>query len=48
MGEFTFTQYDELGEDKKYFGIIFHVLVVTMNMVLMLNLIIAIMSDTYA
>lgn len=48
MGEWDFSFYDELGEGKKYFGIIFHIIVITTNMILMLNLIIAIMSDTYA
>jgi hypothetical protein len=48
MGEWTYEIYDPLGDQMKYFGIMFHIVVVIANMILMLNLIIAIMSDTYA
>jgi hypothetical protein len=47
MGEWDFEIYTILGPEKKYFGIMFHITVITVNMILMLNLIIAIMSDTY-
>ena len=48
LGDFDFDMYDELGEGKKYFGIVFHILVISINMLLLLNLVIAIMSDTYS
>ena len=47
MGELDLTIYDELGPGKKYYGIVFHIVVIIVNLVLLLNLIIAIMSDTY-
>ena len=34
--------------EKKYFGIIFHTIVICINMLLLLNLVIAIMADTWA
>ena len=33
--------------EKKYFGIIFHTIVICINMLLLLNLVIAIMADTW-
>ena len=48
MGVFDFTIYNEMGETKKYYGIAFHGVVLLANMLLMLNLVIAIMSDTYS
>ena len=48
MGNFDFTIYDEsASEEKKWQGIIFHIIVTIVNMLLMLNLVIAIMTDTY-
>ena len=48
LGNFEFTMYDDAGSvSKKWFGIIFHITVVTVNMILLLNLVIAIMTDTY-
>ena len=48
LGDWDFDMYDELGSSKKYFGIAFHLLVISINMLLLLNLVIAIMSDTYS
>ena len=48
LGNFDIYQYDVLEGWKKYFGIGMHVTVLFSNMILMLNLLIAIMSDTYA
>ena len=48
MGNFDFEVYDEMGPGKKYYGIAFHIVVILCNLLLMLNLVIAIMSDTYA
>jgi len=47
FGSFDFTQYDAL-EGKKYYGIFFHSLCIIANMLVLLNLVIAIMSDTYS
>ena len=48
MGEFDLEMYEEMGPTKKYYGIVFHVIVILCNLLLMLNLVIAIMSDTYS
>merc|ERR1712176_578913 len=49
LGTWDMTIYDKAGSDnKKWFGILFHVAVLIINMVLMLNLVIAILSDTYS
>ena len=48
FGSFDLSIYDDLGGGKKYFGQIFHLLVIIVNLLLMLNLVIAIMSDTYS
>ena len=48
MGVFDFNIYNDMGETKKYYGIAFHGVVLLANMLLMLNLVIAIMSDTYS
>lgn len=48
MGEFDLEMYEEMGPTKKYYGIAFHVIVILCNLLLMLNLVIAIMSDTYS
>ena len=48
MGDFDLGMYDEMGPTKKYYGIAFHVIVILCNLLLMLNLVIAIMSDTYS
>ena len=47
FGQWDFDQYDALG-DFKFFGVYFHIAAITVNMILMLNLIIAMMSDSYA
>ena len=47
LGEYDLTIYDELGDDKKFIGIGFHVMFLACNLLLLLNLIIAIMADTY-
>ena len=48
LGDWDFSMYEELGPSKKYFGIVFHILVICINMLLLLNLVIAIMADTYS
>ena len=48
FGNWNLSIYDELSGGKKYFGIIFHLVAIVINLLLLLNLIIAIMSDTYA
>ena len=48
LGEFDLEQYDNYSGFKQYFGLIMHVLVLFINMILIINLLIAIMSDTYA
>ena len=49
LGNFDFTIYDELGigTNKYYFGMTFHTVVVLMQLLIIVNLLIAIMSDTY-
>ena len=47
MGNWNFRIYDDL-EDKKYYGIFFHVIIILVNTLLLLNFVIAIMTDTYA
>ena len=48
LGDFDLEQYDEMEGWKKYFGIGLHVMVLFSFMILLINLLIAIMSDTYA
>ena len=48
MGEWDFSIYDELGPTKRYYGIGFHIVVIAANTMLLLNLVIAIMTSTYA
>ena len=48
LGSFDLTQYNDLGGWKMYFGIFMHLAVLFFNMILMINLLIAIMSDAYA
>ena len=52
LGEYDFSIYDGLAageedEHKKYYGIVFHIIFLCVNLLLMLNLIIALMADTY-
>lgn len=47
LGEYNFDLFNELGEDKKYIGIGFLVIFLACNLLLLLNLVIAIMADTY-
>ena len=47
LGEYDLSIYDELGEEKKFIGIGFHVVFLACNLLLLLNLIIALMADTY-
>ena len=47
LGNWNFGIYDVMG-DKKYIGIIFHTILICVNMLLLLNLVIAIMADTWA
>ena len=48
LGNFDLRQYDDYEGFKGSFGLILHVLVLFVNMILIINLLIAIMSDTYA
>lgn len=48
FGNWDFSIYEDLGEGKKYFGILFHLIVIIVNLLLLLNLVIAIMSHTYS
>lgn len=45
LGEFDLHQYDETEGWKRYYGMGLHVIVLFVNMILMINLLIAIMSD---
>ena len=47
LGNFDLYQYEDLQGWKKYYGILLHVLVLFFYMILMINLLIAIMSDEY-
>ena len=47
LGYWDLGIYEELGPGKKYYGICFHIFVIFCNMILLLNLVIAIMSETY-
>jgi len=49
LGQFDMKIYDNAGSDaKRWFGVVFHITVLIVNMLLLLNLVIAIMSDTFA
>lgn len=48
LGNFDLYQYDEMVSWQKYYGIFMHVSVLFFNMVLMINLLIAIMADEYS
>lgn len=48
LGNFDLFQYDELEGWKRYYGILLHVVVLFYNMLILVNLLIAIMSDEYA
>ena len=51
LGNWNFDIYSadpKMSEAKKWYGILFHITVLLVNMLLLLNLVIAIMSDTYA
>ena len=49
LGNWDFSIYDEVDSElKRWYGITFHIIVLLVNMLLLLNLVIAIMSDTYA
>lgn len=48
LGNFDLYQYDTEEGWKRYYGILLHVTVLFINMILIINLLIAIMSDTYA
>ena len=48
MGAWDLTVYDVLSDDRKYIGVLFHILLICVNLLLLLNLMIALMSDTYA
>ena len=49
LGNWDFSIYDQVDSElKRWYGITFHIIVLLVNMLLLLNLVIAIMSDTYA
>ena len=49
LGAWDMTIYENAGsESKQWFGVLFHIAVLIVNMLLLLNLVIAIMSDTFA
>ena len=48
LGNFDLYQYDITDDWKRYYGIFLHLAVLFSNMILMINLLIAIMSDTYS
>ena len=48
LGNFDIMQYDNLEGWKRYYGILLHVCVLFSFLILMINLLIAIMSDEYA
>ena len=48
LGNFDLEQYDAYPDFKRYLGLTLHILVLFINMILIINLLIAIMSDTYA
>lgn len=48
MGSFDFTIYDNMSESRYKVAILFQVIVLCMNLILLLNLLIAIMADTYS
>ena len=48
LGHFDLHQYDDYIGFKRWFGMFLHILVLFVNMILIINLLIAIMSDTYA
>lgn len=48
LGNFDLFQYDELEGWKRYYGIFLHIIVLFYNMLILVNLLIAIMSDEYA
>ena len=47
LGDFDLEKYDELEGWKKYYGLILEICVIFTNMILMINLLIAMMSDMY-
>ena len=47
LGNFDLYQYEDLAGWKKYYGIGMHVAVLLLNMVVLVNLLIALMSDDY-
>ena len=48
VGDFDLSMYNQLGDDRRMWGIWFHIICIACFMLLILNLLIAIMSDTYA
>jgi len=48
LGTFDLEMYDKYDGFKGYFGLVLHILVLFINMILIINLLIAIMSDTYS
>lgn len=48
LGEFNLSQYDEMVGWQRFYGMGLHVIVLFVNMILMINLLIAIMSDQYS
>ena len=48
LGSFDLDQYEDYQGFKRWFGLALHVLVLFANMILLINLLIALMSDQYA
>lgn len=48
LGDWNFTIYEEIPEEKRFTAIMFHLIVICITMLILLNLVIAIFSDTYA
>jgi len=48
LGNFDLYQHDTMGGWKQYFGVLLHLAVLFSNLILMINLLIAMMSDTYS
>ena len=48
LGSFNFGMFDELEEQRKDIGYLYYIIVLCSNLLILVNLLIAIMSDTYA
>lgn len=48
MGSFNFEYFNVLEEQRKDVGYIYYIIVLCLNLLILINLLIAIMSDTYS